>query len=157
MNIEELMTRDVEACTPQDMLSRAAQIMWERDCGCVPVVDESRHLMGILTDRDICMAAYTKGKPLAQIPVNQMMTRDVKTASVGDSLEAVEALMQVHQIRRLPIVGPDGTLAGVISLNDLARGAERQHNPKMKELHIRRVEATLAAVCRPRPASNITA
>lgn len=62
MNIEELMTRNVE--TPQDMLSRAAQIMWERDCGCVPVVDASRHLMGILTDRDICMAAYTKRKPL---------------------------------------------------------------------------------------------
>lgn len=86
-----------------------------------------------------------------------MMTRDVKAASVGDSVAAVEALMQVHQIRRLPVVGTDGTLAGVISLNDLAREAERQQNPKIKELHIRQVEATLAAVCRPRPASNINA
>src|SRR4051794_15289878 len=100
MNVEELMTRNVETCTTNDSLARAAQIMWERDCGYVPVLDSHRRLMGVLTDRDICMAAYTQGRPLQHITAAQVMSHNVKAASPSDSLEAVETLMQVHQIRR---------------------------------------------------------
>lgn len=150
MNVEELMTRGAETCSTHDSLARAAQIMWERDCGCVPVLDHQRRLMGMLTDRDLCMAAYTQGRPLQEISAAQVMTQNLKTASPSDSIEAIETLMQVHQLRRLPVVAADGALVGMITLSDLAREADRQRNPKIKELRIRQVEATFAAVCRPR-------
>jgi CBS domain-containing protein len=159
MNLDELMTRKVETCGPDDMLSCAAQIMWDRDCGCVPVVDSERRLVGVITDRDICMAAYTKGRPIQQIAVQDVMSRDLKTCKPSDSVEVAQMMMQSHQLRRLPVVGSTGTLVGVISLSDLTRAAERERNPKMKEVQQRQVEATLAAVSRPRipaPATTTT-
>ena len=61
MKVGDLMTKDVKACSQHDSLNRAAQLMWENDCGSVPVVDSDSKVVGMLTDRDICMAAYTKG------------------------------------------------------------------------------------------------
>jgi Mg/Co/Ni transporter MgtE len=68
-NVRDLMTTAVRSCTTGDNLQRAAQIMWESDCGVVPVVDRDGRLVGMITDRDICMAAYTQGKPLSHIGV----------------------------------------------------------------------------------------
>jgi predicted transcriptional regulator len=78
MKIQNVMTRDVSACSPEDMLSRAAQLMWERDCGCVPVIDHSGVVCGMVTDRDICIAAYTQGLPLHQIAVRRAMSPHVQ-------------------------------------------------------------------------------
>ena len=69
MKVAELMTRSVLAAHPQDSLARAAQMMWDHDCGALPVIDDSGRVLGMITDRDVCMAAYTQGRPLAEIPV----------------------------------------------------------------------------------------
>ena len=74
MKVQEAMTRNVAACGVRDMLNRAAQLMWECDCGSVPVVDEAGNVCGMITDRDICMAAYTQGLPLDQILVRSTMS-----------------------------------------------------------------------------------
>jgi CBS domain-containing protein len=148
MTVDELMTRTVVSCAPGDMLARAAQLLWERDCGCLPVLHDGR-LIGIVTDRDICMGAYTKGRALHEIRVDEVMSTDVKSCSRADSIEAVQTLMQMHQLRRLPVVDHQ-KLVGLISLTDLAQEAESQRNTKTRELRIRQVEATLAAVSRPR-------
>jgi CBS domain-containing protein len=66
MNVEQLMTSTVRTCCPNDPLSDAARVMWEADCGCVPVTEEcygSAKVVGVITDRDICMAAFTQGFP----------------------------------------------------------------------------------------------
>jgi CBS domain-containing protein len=63
VKVFELMTRDVKTCGCADMVEHAAHIMWTRDCGCVPVVDGDGHVVGMVTDRDVCMAAYTQGRP----------------------------------------------------------------------------------------------
>ena len=75
MKVEDLMTRSVGTCRPTDTLSSAAQLMWERDCGCVPVVsdDGSNRVVGMLTDRDICMAAHFRGASPGALPVGQVM------------------------------------------------------------------------------------
>lgn len=70
MNASELMTETVQSCSASDSLQRAAQIMWDRDCGVVPVVDGDNCVVGMVTDRDIAMAAYTQGQPLWLIPVS---------------------------------------------------------------------------------------
>src|SRR5690606_28351921 len=72
MQVRELMTRDVQVCGPRDDLNRAAQIMWDHDCGVVPVVDSERRPIGMVTDRDVCMAAYTQGKPLSAIRAEEV-------------------------------------------------------------------------------------
>ena len=79
MNVSELMTHAPAVCTTSDHLTRAAQIMWERDCGAVPVIDDAGKLAGIVTDRDICMAAYTQGRALHEIPVANAMSKSVFT------------------------------------------------------------------------------
>src|SRR5439155_9050638 len=114
------MTRDVQCCSPNDTLARAAHIMWECDCGVFPVVEEGRRLAGILTDRDICMAGYTKGRPLQEIRVDEVMTRSVKFVRPNDTVEAVERLMRTHQIRRVPVVENGPTVVGMLALGDLA-------------------------------------
>ena len=125
MKVADVMTPQVRACTMHDSLNAAARIMWDHDCGCAPVVDAHGRLTGIVTDRDICMAAYTQGAPLAAIPVQRAMSARVVSCSRSDDLEAAHRLMRTHEIHRLPVVDSHGRLAGILSLSDLithARG-----------------------------------
>jgi CBS domain-containing protein len=125
MKVEQIMNRHVKVCHPQDSLNMAAQIMWDEPCGTVPVVDEQSRPVGFLTDRDICMAAYTQGKPLAEVRVETAMARKVIACSVDDDLRSAAGLMRQHRMRRLPVIHRDGTLAGLLSIDDLACEAAR--------------------------------
>jgi CBS domain-containing protein len=101
----------------------AARLMWERDIGVVPVVDEGGKLIGIVTDRDIAMAAYLRGLNLWDISVGSLMTGEVISAHSDDSIQDVSNLMSRRQVRRVPIVDDQGVLVGIVSLNDLAVAA----------------------------------
>jgi len=114
------------ACRAHDTLSRAAQLMWENGCGCVPVVDDGAELVGFLTDRDICMGAYTQGRPLETITVSTSMTRKVIACRDDDDVSAALNLMCDHGVRRLPVVDKHGRLCGIISLDDLASESLRK-------------------------------
>ena len=118
------MTKDVKTCRPQESLNTAAQIFWDCDCGCVPVVDDSRQVIGMLTDRDACMAAYTQGKLLREIPVSAAMNKSVHSCKPNDTIASAENLMKEKQIRRLPVIDNDGNIVGILSLNDVV---ERRH------------------------------
>jgi CBS domain-containing protein len=144
MKVEETMTKDARVCAPTDTLNRAAQLMWENDCGCVPVVEADSKVVGMLTDRDICMAAYTQGATLHGTQVSSAMSREVFSCRPGDNLVSAQQLMRSHRVRRLPVVTEHGKLAGIISLTDIARAIERGGVPKVE------VADTLAALCAPR-------
>jgi CBS domain-containing protein len=120
MNVEKLMSKEVKSCSPHQSLADAARLMWDRDCGCIPIQDGDR-VVGMITDRDICMAAYFNGKSLQDIRIADAMTRDPATCHPEDTLEAAEAVMKQAQVRRLPVTDPSGRLVGILSLNDLAR------------------------------------
>ena len=128
MRIEELMSDDVQYCSPNDTLEAAARLMWENDCGCVPVCksDGSPRVIGMITDRDICMSAFFNGKPLSELRVSEAMSREVHVCRPADSPVAVERLMRDRQIRRVPVADESGALLGLISLADLARCVARQ-------------------------------
>src|SRR5690606_29796291 len=81
-----VMTPNVSTATPADGLNRAAQIMWEGDCGVVPVTESDGSLVGVITDRDVCMAAYTQGQPLAAVPIDAAMARTVFACSPDDTV-----------------------------------------------------------------------
>jgi CBS domain-containing protein len=117
------MTKSVHCCGANDSLQRAAQIMWENDCGAVPVADENNRVVGMITDRDICMAAYIQGRPLWQMPVGSTMAKQVHGVRETDPLETVETLMRRMQVRRVPVIDGGGQIKGILSMNDLARHA----------------------------------
>jgi CBS domain-containing protein len=146
MEVEKLMTRGVHTCGPGDAMSRAAQIMWEHDCGVVPVVDGGGKPVAMITDRDVCMAAYLQGRPLAEMPVSVACSRGVVTVREHDSVEIAEAVMQEHQIRRVPVVDAQDRLVGVLAMGDLARTFQMSDGTSVSP---REVAKTLAAVSQP--------
>ena len=125
MKVDQIMNRKVKVCRPQDWLNKAAHIMWEEPCGAVPVVDDQGMPVGFLTDRDICMAAYTQGKPLEKLRVETAMARKVVSCKAEDDLNSAAQLMRKNRTRRLPLVDHNGTLVGLLSLDDLAFEAAR--------------------------------
>jgi len=115
------MTDAPSACTATASASDAARVMWDCDCGVVPVVDDAGCAVGIVTDRDICMAAYFSGRPLSTIQLGDIMSRDLCTIDADADLAAAERRMQERQIRRLPVTGDNGCLIGMLSLGDVAQ------------------------------------
>jgi len=126
MRIQDLMTWDPESCTPHHDLSHAAMIMWRRDCGIVPVVDSGTNkLIGVITDRDICMATATKGRSPASITVGEVMSKKPMHCLPGDDLKTALRRMGETQVRRIPVTDTQGNLRGMITLNDLILHAEK--------------------------------
>lgn len=150
MRVDELMTRPVATCTATDPLNRAAQIMWDQDCGCVPVIDENDRPIAMITDRDVCMAAYTRGKSLGDISVHEAMSRNVVACRADDSVSSAESMMRGQQIRRLPVVDDDGRIIGILSLNDIATHVHAK-KPNVfsgrDELGSEAIASTLSAIC----------
>ena len=151
MLVENLMTRQVQSCQVGDSLAHAAQLMWQHDCGAIPVCagDGAQRVVGVITDRDICMSALFEGKPLKDLRVNEAMSKSVTTVRPSDSLAQAERVMRDSHIRRLPVIDHDGALIGMISLADLAREAIRERSHPRKEVTENDIGNTLAAICEP--------
>ena len=126
-DVGEVMAKDVVTCRPGETLGAVASRMLGEDVACTPVLDAAggRRVVGMLTDRDICTAAAAQRLPLDGITVEDAMRGPVRTCWAVDSLEAAEAIMRAHRVRRLPVVSPAGELEGLISLTDVARQAPR--------------------------------
>ena len=117
MLAKHIMSQPVSVCQLSDNLDQAARLMWEDDCGAVPVIDAGGRAVAMLTDRDICMAAYTQGKALKQIGVSTAMSRSLHACLPDDPLEQVEQLMMEHQLRRIPVLDDDGHPVGILGNN----------------------------------------
>jgi CBS domain-containing protein len=156
MKVADLMTKDVFTSSPEETLERVAHTMWVGDCGCIPVVDrDSRRVVGIVTDRDVCMAAYTQGRRLGEIPVATAMSHVVHGCGPDDSLAAAEHAMRAYRVRRLPVVTDDGHLLGMLSLTDLAREAHRQRSRTSRAaVTPLGLTETLATIAAPRTSEN---
>lgn len=152
MRVDELMSKPALTCRSQEALNIAAHKMWEADCGAIAVVNDEGKLVGMITDRDICMAGLLQNQPPADIPVHVAMARQVYAVQPQQAIEDVERLMATHQVRRIPVVGGDGKPVGMISINDLAREAAKPQS------HLRggliRLVQTLAVICEPRDDSQ---
>jgi CBS domain-containing protein len=152
---EHVMTAALRTCTPTDTLDSAAQIMWDEDCGAVPVIDATGLLIGILTDRDLCMACYTQGKSPAQTDVASAMSRVTYRAGPDTPLANIVDLMKKRRVRRVPITSESGQLLGLVALADLFRHLpERRHASALESAL---VDALLAISERQRPPRTLRA
>jgi CBS domain-containing protein len=151
MQVEQLMSKQVAWCSPGDSLAQAAQLMWNHDCGCLPVCtgNGARLVAGLITDRDICMSALFQGRPLCDLRVADAMSRQAHTCKATDSLADVERLMSEARVRRLPVVDEEGSLVGMITLADLAREAERESSRPRRAISGQEIGLTLASICHP--------
>jgi len=124
--VSELMTKNVRCVRSNESLSAAAKIMWDCDCGAVPVLDDrGEQVIGMITDRDICMAMWSRDVAPSAISVSSAMSKNLYYCSPGDDVAAAEALMRSKQIRRLPILDQNRRPVGILSLADIARRTVR--------------------------------
>lgn len=147
MRAQDWMTRDVRTCRPETSLNDAAHAMWQGDCGVLPVVDSDQKVIGVITDRDVCMGAYLQGKALADLPVRDAMSRAVFSCRPTDSIEDVIRCMADHQVRRVPVLDARGKLVGILSLNDLARQVVSLGDERERVRLVPRFVEALASIC----------
>jgi CBS domain-containing protein len=123
MLVRDVMSAEVEPCGSTDNLATVAGIMWRNDCGVVPVVADGRRVIGVITDRDICMAAATRERQAREISVAEVCAWQVHACAPPDDVRSALKTMEEHQVRRLPVIDREGGLVGMLSLHDIVRRA----------------------------------
>ena len=123
MKVEQAMTPSPATCGPTENLAQAVERMWDANCGIIPVVDDAGHVIAVVTDRDICVAAATRGRAPGEIRVGEMDRKPVVTCRLEDDIKAALDAMKEHRVRRLPVTSDEGVLHGIISLDDIAQAA----------------------------------
>jgi CBS domain-containing protein len=148
MKVRDLMTGNVQSCRPETNLSSAAAIMWDADCGVLPVVDEDSRVFGLITDRDIAMAAATRGRHPSEIAVREVISGHVCAVSPDEDIQSALKAMRQSKVRRLPVTDNDGILQGILSLNDIVLRAEEA---RTSDITYEEVMNTYKAICEHRP------
>jgi CBS domain-containing protein len=146
MKVREIMTIDVGSCGLETNLAAAARIMWDKDCGSVPVVDSEGRAIGIITDRDICMALTTRNNLASEVTVGDVVNGTVTSCAAGDDISVALKKMQDEQLRRLPVVDGEGRLVGILSLNDVILHSRRGKSKKGAHVSHGEVMNTLKAL-----------
>ena len=143
MRAQDIMTRDPAVITPDAPIARAAELMRDRDVGMIPVVGDrtQMRLEGVLTDRDIAVRCIALGHGAHCLVRHHMTTDGLATARPEDEMDDVIALMEREHVRRIPVVGNDGRLAGIIAQADVAM--------KVGPRHPQRVEHMLECISEP--------
>jgi CBS domain-containing protein len=118
MKVFHAMTRDPVHCTTDTNLAAVAELMWNADCGMVPVLRDGR-VDGIITDRDICIAVTTRNIAPCLITAGQVIGGEVSRCAPEDDIKAALCTMRNARVRRLPVVDSSGALVGVLSITDL--------------------------------------
>jgi CBS domain-containing protein len=145
MKIREIMTPNPKAIWITESLTDAARVMWENDCGVLPIIKDGRKVIGVVTDRDICMAIAMRDTKPSGVSVEEVMTGLVYCVKPEDSVDHALQLMCQHKIRRVPVVNNEGELEGMLSMNDIvlnAQGSDDEDSIKYED-----VVNTYQAIC----------
>jgi CBS domain-containing protein len=124
MKVVELMMGTPYFCQPDSNLGEATELMWRGNCGFLPVVGGQGNVVGVLTDRDICVALGTRGRPSGEVAVAEVMSKKIFSCAPDDDVHAALAAMRAGRVRRLPVISTKGVLVGVISMDDVLLRAE---------------------------------
>jgi len=144
MKVQDVMTVDVRTCSPGANLAEVAQVMWEGDCGIVPIVDGHNRVCGVVTDRDVCIALGTRNQRAASVRAAAVMSTEVLTGTATDELAKALDTMRAGRVRRVPVVDSKGALCGILSLDDVV--LQITENPKDAKLRDA-VAGTLKVIC----------
>ncbi|HVZ24037.1 MAG TPA: CBS domain-containing protein [Vicinamibacterales bacterium] len=149
MLVKELMKTDVAACAPTDTLADIAKLMRDRNCGFIPVVNHTGAVVGIVTDRDVGLAAGGSTRTAERISAAEVMSQPVFGCFADENVKTVLATMSAHHVRRLPVLEKEhGHIVGILSLDDVAKAPHRRGGPTAED-----VADTLKRIVSPRPIS----
>lgn len=126
MKVHEAMVADPKTCSIDATLEKAAGVMWNGDCGCLPITDHKGRAIGVITDRDIAMAAYLNHKELWNFGVKDVIrNHPLYVCRPDDDVHDALSAMESHGVRRLPVVDASGELVGLLSMGDLVFHAQK--------------------------------
>jgi CBS domain-containing protein len=146
MKVQDIMTSDVQCCGPDTNLAAAAKMMWDSDCGALPVLNVEGRVMSVITDRDICMATATKNRPAADITVWETVSGKAHSCHLSDDVHTALDIMKREKVRRLPVVDEDGILQGIVAMNDFVLLAGEAKGGKTAALSYEDVVRTMKAI-----------
>jgi len=148
MKVRDVMMRTAARCRPDTNLGAAVELMWTRNCGILPVVDAEEKLVGMITDRDICIALGTRNRLAGDVAVKDVASAHVHWCKSDDDVRSALQVMAASKIRRLPVVNESGVLEGILSMDDVVLHAEAGN--RASELPAESVVNTLKEVYSPR-------
>jgi len=119
MKVRDVMTPSAVCCKPHTNVGAAVELLWSHNCGMLPVVGEDNHLIGIVTDRDICVAMGTRNQLPGELTVGDIAISQVFTCRPDDEIHEALGTMAEKQVRRLPVVNEEGVPQGIISMDDI--------------------------------------
>lgn len=151
MKVQDVMSGEVRTCRPETNLAEVATLMWQYDCGALPVVTNENKVIGMVTDRDIAIAVGTKGRLASDIPVSEVLSGNVYAAMLDEDIHAALKTMRQEKVRRLPVTNQEGMLQGILSINDIVLRAEEEKGRHHPELNYEDAMSTVKAVCEHRP------
>jgi len=122
VKIREIMSRDPACCVLSDSAQTVAKILCDRNIGSMPVLadQQSRKLVGMITDRDLCCSVIAQGLDPKTTQIEKLISFPPMSCRDGENIETCERLMQEHQVRRVPIVDAEDRVIGIVSQADLA-------------------------------------
>jgi CBS domain-containing protein len=135
MKVNQIMTTEPKTCSRGTTFAEAASLMWDRDCGILPVVEDGK-LVGVVTDRDMFIALATRNKLASQLSVGEVARETVVTCQPEDDVHSALTTMRQNRVRRLPVLGFGGTVMGIISMSDILLAAgpnEAVHDEEVVE------------------------
>ena len=121
MKVKECMCKEVECLNSNSTIKDCAKLMSEKNIGCVPVCDENKNIVGLVTDRDVILRSIACDKDVNSTPLSEIMTTNICSCKEEDEISNAEKIMCENQIRRLPVTDEDGRIVGIISLANLCK------------------------------------
>lgn len=147
MKVKDIMTCEAKFCDLNASLAEAAQTMWDTDCGVLPVLKDGKEIVGLITDRDICMAMAMRDCNPAAVSAERVISGAVYSVTPEQDIHKALEIMQEHKVRRVPVVSSEGELEGMLSMNDVVLKAEEARHTGAPELTYADVVNTYKAIC----------
>jgi CBS domain-containing protein len=146
MLVRDVMTGAPIYCSAKTNLGEAAALLWSRDCGMLPVVDAEKKVIGVVTDRDLFFALGTRNKRAGEITVGEVAPAKPYVCKGEDEIHAALEIMARHKVRRLPVVGNEGRIEGVLSMDDVVLHARPRTPGRQQDLCYEDVIATMKKI-----------
>jgi CBS domain-containing protein len=128
MKVQDVMVKKVSVCESDNNLAQVASIMWNERCGLLPVLDSRGKVMSVITDRDVCIALGTRNLRASEVQVKNVSPPRVFSCAPTDDIVSALDTMVSQNVRRLPVIGEDGKLAGILSIDDVLLHSESYEN-----------------------------
>jgi len=150
MKVRDAMMGSPVSCTSGTNLGAAVEMLWERNCGILPIVDTDSKVVGVITDRDLCVALGTRNRLAGQVTVGEVASGEVHSCRAADDIHTALQTMADHRVRRLPVVNDEGVLEGILSMDNVVLHAESASSGRGADLSNDDVVKTLRQIYAPR-------